>query len=57
LAGAGATGLALAAGPLTGTAYAAGPLSGQSSNANPDGTPEQVHLTWGDDPSREVIVS
>jgi hypothetical protein len=43
--------LALAAGPLTGTAFAAGEASA------PDGTPEQVHLTWGDDPSREVTVS
>ena len=22
-----------------------------------DGTPEQVHLTWGDDPTRSVVVS
>jgi hypothetical protein len=25
--------------------------------AGPDGTPEQIHLTWGDDPSRSVVVS
>jgi hypothetical protein len=22
-----------------------------------DGTPEQIHLTWGDDPARSVVVS
>ena len=21
-----------------------------------DGTPEQIHLTWGDDPARSVVV-
>ncbi len=57
LAGAGAAGLALAAGPLTGAAYAASPASGRSTDAPPDGTPEQVHLTWGDDPTRQVTVS
>jgi hypothetical protein len=57
LAGAGAAGLAFAAGPLTGTAFAAGSPSDGPSDATPDGTPEQVHLTWGDDPSREVTVS
>jgi purple acid phosphatase-like protein/calcineurin-like phosphoesterase family protein len=25
--------------------------------AGADGTPEQIHLTWGDDPSRTVVVS
>jgi hypothetical protein len=55
LASAGAAGVAYATatGPLTGTAFAA---SARSDTA-PDGTPEQVHLTWGDDPTREVNVS
>ena len=25
--------------------------------ATPDGTPEQIHLTWGDDPTTTVVVS
>ncbi|WP_323122386.1 purple acid phosphatase family protein [Burkholderia alba] len=45
---AGVSGLATAAGGLA-AARAAG--------ANPDGTPEQIHLTWGDDPAAEVVVS
>ncbi|WDD95208.1 metallophosphoesterase family protein [Burkholderia sp. FERM BP-3421] len=45
---AGASGLATATGGLA-AARAAG--------ANPDGTPEQIHLTWGGDPSEEVVVS
>jgi hypothetical protein len=47
---AGATGLAAAASPLA--SYSAGEQA-----ASGDGTPEQVHLTWGDDPSRSVVVS
>ena len=49
--GAGVTGLAAAASSLavfTGDAKAAAP---------PDGTPEQIHVTWGDDPSNTVSVS
>ncbi|WP_277183162.1 fibronectin type III domain-containing protein [Caballeronia sp. BR00000012568055] len=46
---AGASGLATAAGAMSRTADAA--------SASADGTPEQVHLTWGGDPSNEVIVS
>ncbi|SHJ96385.1 purple acid phosphatase family protein [Paraburkholderia terricola] len=46
---AGASSLATAAGTLSSTARAAG--------GAPDGTPEQVHLTWGNDPTREVTVS
>ncbi len=57
LVGAGAAGLALAAGPLTGTASASTSGAGATADVRPDGTPEQVHLTWGNDPSREVIVS
>lgn len=37
---------------------AAGTLPiGRTVAATPDGTPEQIHLTWGQDPSREVVVS
>src|ERR1700743_3848123 len=57
LVGAGAAGLGLAAGPLTGTASASTSGAGATADVRPDGTPEQVHLTWGNDPSREVIVS
>jgi 3',5'-cyclic AMP phosphodiesterase CpdA len=46
---AGASGLAAAAVPLS------TPL--KVSAAMPDGTPEQIHLTWGEDPSTTVIVS
>jgi hypothetical protein len=46
---AGASGLATAAGTMSKTADAA--------SAAPDGTPEQIHLTWGEDPTSEVIVS
>jgi Calcineurin-like phosphoesterase/Purple acid Phosphatase, N-terminal domain len=49
-AGAGATGLTAAAVALT-------PHSGDAQAASADGTPEQVHLTWGDDPSSSVFVS
>ncbi|HTQ06169.1 MAG TPA: metallophosphoesterase family protein [Polyangiaceae bacterium] len=31
--------------------------AGTAKAAAPDGTPEQIHLTWGDDPSRSVVVS
>jgi hypothetical protein len=45
----GATGLAAATTPLVGALKA--------SAATPDGTPEQIHLTWGNDPSSSVVVS
>jgi hypothetical protein len=46
----GATGLAAAAAtPLVGALKA--------SAATSDGTPEQIHLTWGNDPSSTVVVS
>ncbi|GAB2922348.1 metallophosphoesterase family protein [Paraburkholderia jirisanensis] len=48
---AGASGFAGAAGALAGAARAA------DASAVADGTPEQVHLTWGDDPTSEVVVS
>jgi hypothetical protein len=50
-AGIGVAGVAAAASPLgifAGDARAA---------AIPDGTPEQIHLTWGNDPTSEVFVS
>ncbi|MDE1179757.1 metallophosphoesterase family protein [Paraburkholderia sp.] len=46
---AGASGFATAAGTIAGPA--------RSATATPDGTPEQVHLTWGADPASEVVVS
>src|ERR1700691_3443038 len=48
---AGTTGLiaATAAGPARG-----GGRGGQEAG---DGPPEQIHLTWGDDPTRTVVVS
>jgi purple acid phosphatase-like protein/calcineurin-like phosphoesterase family protein len=49
LLGAGASGLAAAA---------AGLAAAQKVSASaPDGTPEQIHLTWGEDPSSAVVVS
>jgi Calcineurin-like phosphoesterase/Purple acid Phosphatase, N-terminal domain len=51
LTGAGAAGIAAAAVPL-----AAG-RSASAAPATPDGTPEQIHLTWGDDPTHSVVVS
>ncbi|ADG18774.1 metallophosphoesterase [Paraburkholderia atlantica] len=47
---AGASSLATAAGALASTARAA-------NSGAPDGTPEQIHLTWGSDPTSEVTVS
>jgi hypothetical protein len=49
LTSAGVAGLAAATSPLAVTRTAKA--------ASPDGTPEQIHLTWGEDPSREVVVS
>ncbi|MCP3708813.1 fibronectin type III domain-containing protein [Paraburkholderia sp. CNPSo 3274] len=46
---AGASGFASAASAFAGTAKA--------DATTPDGTPEQIHLTWGEDPTREVVVS
>ncbi|RKP50790.1 purple acid phosphatase family protein [Trinickia fusca] len=48
---AGASGFASAAGALTVAAKAA------DTSAAADGTPEQIHLTWGEDPTSEVVVS
>jgi 3',5'-cyclic AMP phosphodiesterase CpdA len=46
----GGTGLAAAASPLA-------PFAGDAKEAPADGTPEQIHLTWGSDPSSMVFVS
>jgi hypothetical protein len=51
LTGAGGVGLLAVVG--TGAANAAAPAA----NATTDGTPEQVHLTWGQDPATEVTAS
>jgi Calcineurin-like phosphoesterase/Purple acid Phosphatase, N-terminal domain len=48
--GAGATGLVAATSPLALFAADAMPASA-------DGTPEQIHLTWGEDPTSTVFVS
>jgi hypothetical protein len=49
LTGASAAGLAAAASPIA---------VGRTAKATtPDGTPEQIHLTWAEDPSRVVVVS
>jgi hypothetical protein len=49
LTGTGAAGVAAAASPLA--------ASRPARAATPDGTPEQIHLTWGADPTRQVVVS
>lgn len=46
---AGASGLATAAGSLASASRAAA--------ASPDGTPEQIHLTWGNEPATEIVIS
>ena len=46
---AGASSVATAAGSLA--------IAGNAQAAAPDGTPEQIHLTWGDDCCREVVIS
>jgi hypothetical protein len=46
---AGASGLAVTAGARS--------AAGIAAVANPEGTPEQIHLTWGGDPTGEVVVS
>ena len=52
LKGTGAAGVVVAAAPL---AMARGAKA--ATPATPDGTPEQIHLTWGEDPTRVVVVS
>jgi hypothetical protein len=48
--GAGATGLIAAATPLA-------LFAGDAAPRTADGTPEQIHLTWGEDPTSAVFVS
>jgi Purple acid Phosphatase, N-terminal domain/Calcineurin-like phosphoesterase len=55
LAGAGGTGLLAAAGPVAVLGSARPPARRASGSA--DGTPEQIHLTWGADPATSVTVS
>ncbi|HZC39674.1 MAG TPA: metallophosphoesterase family protein, partial [Streptosporangiaceae bacterium] len=54
LIGAGGTGLLAAAGPLLHPDAAS---AQQLAGAAADGTPEQIHLTWGNDPASSVVVS
>ena len=43
---------------ITGAAAASSPLiAGPAKAATPDGTPEQIHLTWGDAECESVVVS
>ncbi|MBB3260754.1 phosphodiesterase/alkaline phosphatase D-like protein [Paraburkholderia bannensis] len=44
---------------FAGAAGAAAALGGvaKADTTTPDGTPEQIHLTWGADPTNEVVVS
>ena len=56
LAAAGGTGLLAAATAPASPARAATTRS-RRSRPSGDGTPEQIHLTWGDDPGSEVVVS
>ena len=55
----GASLLATAATAATGAtaASAASATTRTSADASTDGTPEQIHLTWGNDPTRSVVVS
>jgi hypothetical protein len=52
LAGAGGTGLLAAAAPISARA-----ATRTTAATAADGTPEQIHLTWGDDPASSVTVS
>lgn len=49
---AGASGFASAAGAAAALAGVA-----RADTTTPDGTPEQIHLTWGADPTSEVVIS
>src|SRR5215469_6994421 len=53
----GASLLATAATAATGVSAGAATTAHASADASTDGTPEQVHLTWGDDPATSVVVS
>jgi len=56
LAGAGGTGL-LAAATSTSPAKAAATRGRRARAGSADGTPEQVHLTWSENPATGVVVS
>jgi hypothetical protein len=57
LAGASSAGLLAAAGPITVLGAARPPRAVSSSGGAADGTPEQIHFTWGADPASSVTVS
>jgi hypothetical protein len=57
LAGAGGTGLLAAAGPVSVLGSARPATRSASAGSAADGTPEQIHLTWGADPASSVTVS
>ncbi|HUN32924.1 MAG TPA: metallophosphoesterase family protein [Trebonia sp.] len=52
-----AGGAGLLATAAVATAVPASAATGKQASASADGTPEQIHLTWGDDPARAVVVS
>jgi hypothetical protein len=56
LAGAGGVGMLAVAGPVS-VLGSARPARAASAGAAADGTPEQIHLTWGADPASSVTVS
>jgi hypothetical protein len=56
LAGAGGVGVLAAAGPVS-VLGSARPARAASAGGASDGTPEQIHLTWGADPASSVTVS
>ena len=51
------SGTGLIAATAAGTAVPARAAGRAASRGPDDGTPEQIHLTWGDDPARSVVVS
>jgi hypothetical protein len=56
LAGAGSAGVLAVAGPVS-VLGSARPARAASAGGAADGTPEQIHLTWGADPASSVTVS
>ncbi len=48
---------ATAAAGATAASAASATTTRTSADASTDGTPEQIHLTWGNDPTRSVVVS
>jgi hypothetical protein len=52
------SGTGLLAATAAGTATEMDAVPARAASRGPrDGTPEQIHLTWGDDPARSVVVS